>query len=179
MVTSVRGEGTDGENEFVICGPEADLREARSNLAGTDPGPDAPDGVFYFTVTDPEMKAQVAFHVEVTIYDDLARAGAGLALQYTNQDATGPGDIPNTFYPAPPTKTLAGTGEWVVLAWEIENAGFRSPAGPGRFPPERDRRRQGARQGRPSARPLPQTRSSTAATRTRTALSSSPTRSAS
>jgi hypothetical protein len=74
------------------------------------------------------MKAQAVFRLEATVYDDPARAGAGLYLQYTTSDSTGPGDIPNTFFPleAPPVNFLGGTGAWVVLTWEITNAGFRS-----------------------------------------------------
>ncbi|MGH2627655.1 MAG: hypothetical protein ACRDHY_13505, partial [Anaerolineales bacterium] len=65
---------------------------------------------------------------EVTVFDDPARAGVGLYLQYTNADSTGAGDIPNTFFPlaGPPVRSLAGTGEWTVLAWDIVDAGFRS-----------------------------------------------------
>ncbi|HVR75069.1 MAG TPA: hypothetical protein VMT52_12080, partial [Planctomycetota bacterium] len=127
LENNVRGDGGDGENEFLVCGPESDLREGRSNYGGEDPTFDFPDGLFYFNVTDPAMKAQSAYRLEATVYDDPNRAGAGLFLQYTNADSTGPDDIPNTFFPlaAPPVRTLGGTGEWVVLTWDLENAGFR------------------------------------------------------
>jgi len=123
-----RSDPSDGENELVICGPEGELREARSNFGSGDPTPDAADNIFYFTVTEAAMKAQSAFTLEVAVYDDPARAGAGLALQHTIAESTGPGDIPNTFFPLenPPVNLLAGTGSWVVLEWKIENAGFRS-----------------------------------------------------
>ncbi len=126
LANTQRADGTDGENEFVLCGPEGDLREARSNLGSADD--DFPDATFYFSVTDEAMKAQASFRLRVTVYDDPARAGAGLYLQYTNQDSTGPGDIPNTFYPLqdPPVVTLAGTGAWVAMEWDIEGAGFRN-----------------------------------------------------
>jgi len=122
------GESTDGENQFVICGPEGDLREARASYGFQDPTPDFADPFFYFTVTDAAMKAQAAFRLEATVYDDPARAGIGLYLQYTIQESTGPGDIANTFFPlaGPVVNTLAGSGEWVILAWDIDNAGFRS-----------------------------------------------------
>jgi hypothetical protein len=128
LANVVRGDGGDGENSFALCGPEDELREGRSNLGTADPTPDFPDPLFYFTVTEPAMKAQLVFLLEVTVYDDPALAGAGLYLQYTNVDSTGPGDIPNTFFPLqnPPVNTLGGTGEWVVLTWDITNAGFRS-----------------------------------------------------
>lgn len=128
LANVVRGDPGDGENAFVICGPEDELREARSNLGADDPTPDAPDGIFYFSVTDLAMKAQSAFTLQVTLHDDAARAGVGLALQYTNAEATGPGDIPNTFFPLenPPVNLLTGSDEWVVLEWKIDNAGFRS-----------------------------------------------------
>jgi hypothetical protein len=127
-LANTRPEGGDGESELVICGREGDLREARSNYAAADPTVDAPDFYYYFNVTDPAMKAQAAFKLEVTVFDDAARAGAGLALQYTNQDSTGPGDIPNTFFPleTPQVNALSGSGDWAVLAWDIQNAGFRS-----------------------------------------------------
>ena len=127
MTNTVNGDGGDGENGFVICGPEGDPREARSNYGAEDPTPDFPDSVIYFTVTDPAMKAQDAFRLEVTAYDDPALAGTSIYLQYNNLDSQGPGDIPNTFFPLDGsfTNTLAGTGEWVVLTWEITNAGFR------------------------------------------------------
>jgi hypothetical protein len=128
LVNSFRDGATDGENMFVVCGPEGDLREARSNLGGDDPTPDAPDSLFYFTVTDPPIKGQEVFRLEVEVYDDPLLAGVVLFLQYTNRDSTGPADIPNTFFPlaAPPVRTLAGTGAWTILAWDLEDAGFRS-----------------------------------------------------
>jgi hypothetical protein len=128
LVNSVRADGGDGENGFVITGPDGDPREARSNYGAEDPTLEFPDGIFYFTVTEPAMKSQSGFRIEATVYDDPARVGAGLWLQYTNGDSTGPGDIANTFYPqaAPPTRTLAGTDAWVVLSWDIAGAGFRS-----------------------------------------------------
>jgi hypothetical protein len=123
-----RDEGTDGEGEFLLCGPEGDLREVRSNYGLEDPTPDAPDAQFYFEVTDPLVKSQAQFRIDLTVYDDPARAGVALYLQYTNQDSTGPGDIPNTFYPqdTADTRILGGTGEWIVLSWEVFDAGFRS-----------------------------------------------------
>ncbi|MBI4585407.1 MAG: hypothetical protein HY717_15445, partial [Planctomycetes bacterium] len=124
MKNTFRQDGTDGENEFLICGPNADLREARSNLAGTDN--DAPDGFFYFTVTDPAMKSQEAVRIEATVYDDPALTGASLTLEYTNNLSRGGGDIPNTFFAAPAVRTLAGTGEWATVSWQLEDAGFRS-----------------------------------------------------
>jgi hypothetical protein len=128
LAGSQTADGGDGETTFVICGPEADLREARSNWGTEDPTPDFPDGQFYFNVLDVPMKAQDAFRLEATVYDDPARAQAGLYLQYTNWESTGPGDIANTFYPNanPPARFLTGTGTWVVLSWDISGAGFRS-----------------------------------------------------
>ncbi|HVR75479.1 MAG TPA: hypothetical protein VMT52_14180, partial [Planctomycetota bacterium] len=128
LENNVRGDGGDGENEFLVCGPEDDLREGRSNYGAEDPTPEFPDPLFYFNVTDPAMKAQAAFRLEVTVFDDPARAGAGIYLQYTNSSSTGPSDIPNTFFPlgGPPTNVLAGSGEWVTLTWDIADAGFRS-----------------------------------------------------
>ncbi|MBI4600939.1 MAG: hypothetical protein HY721_03175 [Planctomycetes bacterium] len=119
---------SDGENAFAICGPEGDLREGRSNLGADDPTPDAPDSLFYFTVTDPAMKEQEVFHLDLEVYDDPALTGVGLYLQHTIQESAGPGDIPNTFFPltGPPVRTLAGSGSWTTLGWDIENAGFRS-----------------------------------------------------
>lgn len=128
MVNSQRHDGTDGENEFVICGLDPDIREARSNWGNEDPTPDAPDGFFYFNVTDPDMKAQETFALTATVYDDELLVGTALSLQYTNKQSTGPVDIPNTFFPLenPPTRFLEGTGEWVELTWKISGAGFRS-----------------------------------------------------
>ncbi|MGQ9589145.1 MAG: dockerin type I repeat-containing protein [Planctomycetota bacterium] len=128
LANSQREDGGDGENTFAICGPDEDLREARSNWGSEDPTPDFSDGLFYFNVIDPRMKAQSSYILEAVVYDDPARAGAGLYLQYTNADSAGPGDIPNTFFPiaSPPTRTLEGTGAWVAYTWEIANAGFRS-----------------------------------------------------
>ena len=59
--------------EQVQRADNAELREARSNLAGTDN--DAPDGFFYFTVTFPAMKAQEAVRIEATVsrFDEAAR----------------------------------------------------------------------------------------------------------
>lgn len=128
-------DGGDGENEPAFCGPPGQEREARRNWGEEDPTPDGtagetlyPDFCFYFNVTVPEIKGQSEFVLAVTVYDDPSLAGAGLALQYTNQDSTGPGDIPNTFFPLdqPPVRNLEGCGEWVTLEWAIENAGFRS-----------------------------------------------------
>jgi hypothetical protein len=125
LTTTQTEDGTDGENEYVLCGPAGDQRGARSNL-----GPDdsTPDPNFYFAVTDAAMKSQASFRLRATVYDDPARAGAGLYLQYTNQDSTGPADIQNTFYPleSPPVVALGGTDAWVEMTWDIENAGFRS-----------------------------------------------------
>ncbi|MGQ9589143.1 MAG: hypothetical protein ACUVYA_02485 [Planctomycetota bacterium] len=128
LANTQAGDGTDGENEYVVCGPEGGERPARSNWADADPTPDFPDTIFYFSVTDEAVKSQPSFRLRVTVYDDPLRAGAGLYLQYTNQDAAGPGDIPNTFYPLqdPPVRTLGGTDAWVELTWDIEDAGFRN-----------------------------------------------------
>jgi hypothetical protein len=128
LVNTVRAEGGDGETTFVICGPDGDPREARSNWGSEDPTPDFGDPFFYFTVTDPAMKGQAMLTLTAVVYDDPARAGAGIYLQYTNAASTGPGDLPNTFFPlaAPPVLTLEGTDAWVDLTWEIPDAGFRS-----------------------------------------------------
>ncbi|MBN1442138.1 MAG: hypothetical protein JXA90_05475 [Planctomycetes bacterium] len=128
MVNSQRQDPSDGENEFVICGPVGEEREVRSNWAGSDPTPDDPDGFFYFNVTDPDMKAQESFVLKATVYDDMMLGGTILNLQYTNAQATSAQDFPNTFYPLenPPAVTLEGTDGWVELTWKIENAGFRS-----------------------------------------------------
>lgn len=128
LANTQRQDGTDGENEFVICGPEDDLREARSNWASADPTFEAPDGFFYLNVTDPDIKSQETLLVTATVYDDPLLAGVGLYVQYTNRQSTGPGDIENTFYPqaGAPVRTLEGSGEWVDLSWPIEDAGFRS-----------------------------------------------------
>jgi len=128
-------DGGDGENEPDFCGPPGEEREARRNWGDEDPTPDGvgggahyPDVFFYFNVTAREVKGQNEFVLAVTVYDDPALAGKALALQYTNQQATSPADIANTFFPQdnPPARNLEGRGEWVTLEWAIENAGFRS-----------------------------------------------------
>lgn len=125
LTNSQRFENTDGENEFMDCGPDDDIREARWNLADTDN--DHPDNYFYFSATDQAMKSQVQFELRATVFDAEDLAGVGLFLQYTNSASTGASDIPNTFFPlaGPPVRTLEGSGGWVELVWEIPDAGFR------------------------------------------------------
>jgi hypothetical protein len=128
LQNSQRGDGGDGENAAVLCGPAGDERNARSNWGQSDPTFEFPDPFFYFNVTDVPLKSQATLRIEATVYDDPLRAGVGLSLQYTNQDASGPGDIADTFFPQEnqPVRFLEGSDEWVVLVWEIEDAGFRS-----------------------------------------------------
>ncbi|MBI4583508.1 MAG: hypothetical protein HY717_05760 [Planctomycetes bacterium] len=128
LANVVREDPSDGENESTTCGPAGDRREGRSNFAAVDPTPDAPDTMFYFTLTDLAMKSQPKFALKATVYDDPARAGAPIALQYTVAASTGPDDLPNTFFPfeKPPPKAFAGSGKWVPLEWEITDACFRN-----------------------------------------------------
>ena len=129
-------DGGDGENEAVECGPEGDLRQARKNWGADDPTPDGlngetlyPDTQFYFNVLTPEIKGQDEFVLSAVVYDDPdLPEGTALLLQYTLKDATGPGDIPNVFFPLDGhlAVPLGPTGEWVTVEWLVENAGFRS-----------------------------------------------------
>ena len=129
-------DGGDGENEPAFCGPPDEEREGRRNWGAEDPTPDGPgggqqypDSLFYFEVTDPQFKGQIEFTLAVTVYDDpLLPPGTGLFMQYTNQQSTGPADIPNTFFPLeePPFRSLGRTDTWVTLMWPIDTAGFRS-----------------------------------------------------
>ncbi len=132
LANSQTAHPSDGEMEVVTCGPAADLRDCKKNWGSDDPTPDVPpgtwpDGIFYFNVTDLEVKAAERVLIEVTVYDDpLLQAGTYLELHYTNVLSTGPGDIPNTFFSHRVKHVLVGTDAWVTLSWEVNDAGFRS-----------------------------------------------------
>src|SRR5262245_15262732 len=121
-----RGDGTDGENDALTCGPAGRERQARRNRG---PG-DAldPDIYLYFRVVDSTVKAARALRVYATFFDDPAFASSPVEvrLHYTNAAATGPADLANTFAGHPKAWGLAGSGQWVRHLWRIEDAGFRN-----------------------------------------------------
>ncbi len=126
-------EASDGEAEVVECGPADDVRDCKKNWGAEDPTLDAqpdviwPDGLIYFNVTDPWVKSEGKLRITLTLFDDAAlQANTPVSLHYTNDQSTGPADIPNTFFGHPDIGVLAGSDAWITLTWDVFDAGFRT-----------------------------------------------------
>lgn len=119
-----RGEGTDGENEPALCGPEE--RSARRNYAQFDPTPDLSDIYMYFNVTDPTVKSRSHLLISATVFDEAGAAETTLALHYTSLRAEHRSDVAHIFTEHPRGHLLRGDGRWKTLTWEIDDAGFRT-----------------------------------------------------
>ena len=121
-----RGDGTDGENDPGTCGPAGDLRAGRTSRGDADD--DSADRYMYFLVADADLKASPRLEIRATFHDDPAFAASpvNVRLDYTNDRASGPGDLANTFFRHPRAWTLSGTGRWVRHAWSVDDAGLRT-----------------------------------------------------